>query len=63
MTYKLGWDKDKLPYLGFWITDGGFRGDYNCALEPSTGYYDSIDIATKNGKVSYLLPNEVFELL
>lgn len=31
-----------LPYLGFWATAGGYRGDVNCALEPANGYYDSI---------------------
>lgn len=42
---ELFYDNDKLPYLGVWVTSGGFRGDYNCALEPSTSYYDSISNA------------------
>ena len=49
---------DKLPYLGLWITEGGFRGDYNLALEPSTGFYDSIDIAERNGKGGRLNPGD-----
>lgn len=52
------WDTAALPYLGFWITKGGFRGDYNCALEPSSGYYDSISNALKNKKIWELAPNE-----
>lgn len=35
-------DPNALPYLGFWATAGGYRGDVNCALEPANGYYDSI---------------------
>lgn len=42
------WDNNVLPYLGFWITAGGFRGDYNCAWEPSSGYYDSVSRALRN---------------
>jgi len=48
VKFRVYFDKEKLPYLGFWVTSGGFRGDYNCALEPTNGYYDSIDIAKKN---------------
>lgn len=55
------YDAQKLPYLGFWITTGGFRGDCNCALEPATGYYDSIATAQKNGCCSVLKPNETFD--
>lgn len=51
---KIKFDKDKLPYLGFWVTEGGFRGDYNCAFEPTNGYYDSIKIAERNNKLFYL---------
>ncbi|WP_312641226.1 DUF5107 domain-containing protein [Hydrogenoanaerobacterium sp.] len=52
------YDAEKLPYLGFWITTGGYRGDCNCALEPATGYYDSIATAQKNGCCSGLQPGE-----
>lgn len=45
MKVWLDYDADKLPYLGFWATSGGFRGDYNCALEPANGFYDSIPCA------------------
>ena len=52
--FAIEYDAKKLPYLGFWVTEGGFRNDYNCALEPSNGYYDKISIAKKN--------NAIFEL-
>lgn len=57
MEYLLEYDAKKLPYLGIWITAGGFRGDYNCAIEPSNGYYDDIFIADKN-KSLYRLEKE-----
>ncbi|TDT52023.1 DUF5107 domain-containing protein [Fonticella tunisiensis] len=58
ITYSVKFDKEKLPYIGFWVTEGGFRGDYNCALEPTNGFYDSIDITAKNGKVYSLDPGK-----
>lgn len=39
------------PYLGVWITKGGFKGEYNCALEPSNGFYDSVSLAYENQKL------------
>lgn len=57
----ISYDPGKLPYLGFWMTEGGFRGDRNCALEPATGYYDSIPIALKNRACSVLNPKEAVE--
>lgn len=55
------YDETKLPYLGFWATAGGYRGDVNCALEPANGFYDSIELAQKNGKCGELLPGEMLE--
>lgn len=48
------YDAAKFPYLGVWITAGGYRGDYNCAMEPANGYYDNIRIAEKNNTLYYL---------
>jgi galactose mutarotase-like enzyme len=58
VAYLLHFDKEKLPYIGFWVTEGGFRGDYNCALEPSNGFYDSIDRAKLEGKLYELRVGE-----
>ncbi len=54
VSYRVYFDREKLPYLGFWLTEGGFRGDYNCAMEPANGFYDSIDTAVKE-KALYIL--------
>lgn len=56
--FTINFDKDKLPYLGFWVTEGGFRSDYNCALEPTNSFYDDIDTAKSNNKLYYLKPTE-----
>jgi len=55
------YDEKKLPYVGFWKTLGGYRGDFNCALEPSNGFFDSIDRAQKNGACPELAPGEEFK--
>lgn len=58
ITVDVRWDVQALPYLGFWVTEGGFRGDYNCALEPSSGYYDAVSRAMVNRKLWILRPGE-----
>lgn len=58
LKVSLKYDCKKLPYLGVWITAGGYRGDYNCALEPSNGFYDEIGLAEKNDSLYLLKPGE-----
>ena len=61
-SVRILYDEKKLPYLGCWITEGGYRGDKNCALEPCTGYYDSIGTAKRlMGSVPVLRPGKPFE--
>lgn len=57
----LRYDAEKLPYLGVWITAGGFQGDYNCALEPCNGFYDSIGKAAANKRLPVLAAGENME--
>ena len=56
---KLDYDKSDLPYLGFWLTAGRYRGDYNCALEPASGFYDSLPMAEASGTLWHMKPDEV----
>lgn len=56
----LHYDEKKLPYLGMWVTAGGFRGDYNCAFEPSNGYYDAVSTAEANGALYELKMEQPF---
>jgi len=55
-TIWFEYDENKLPYLGFWKTLGGYRGDFNCALEPTNGFFDSIEKSQQNGICPVLLP-------
>lgn len=59
ITYA--YDTDINKYLGVWITKGGFKGEYNLAIEPSSGYYDSLELAYKNDKVSKIDSKETKE--
>lgn len=56
VRYTIGWDPEKLPYLGVWITNGGMG--YNLAVEPTGGFYDSIRTAEKNGALPALKSGE-----
>ncbi|MBA2132505.1 DUF5107 domain-containing protein [Capillibacterium thermochitinicola] len=56
LRLNIRYDPEVLPYLGFWVTAGGYRGDYNCALEPCNGFYDSIDKAERERKLYSLEP-------
>lgn len=57
----MSYDAGILPYFGVWITAGGFQGDYNCALEPSSGFYDGIGTARSLGKLPVLGAGERME--
>lgn len=50
LTYLIHFEPEKIPYVGIWITTGGFKGEYNVAIEPTNGFYDSLKIAYENNK-------------
>jgi len=58
VSLSIQWDDKKLPYLGIWYNHGGFKHEYNIAIEPATGYYDRLDEAFDRGMVSLLSPHE-----
>ncbi|MCA0985263.1 DUF5107 domain-containing protein [Halobacillus yeomjeoni] len=59
LTYEF--PKDKVPYLGIWKTEGGYRGEYNFALEPCTGVYDDVYLAEKIGRSSSIPAQGVYQ--
>ena len=59
LTYR--YDADKVPYLGVWKTQGGYRGDYNIALEPCTGVYDDLYVAHKIRRAAVCAPKNKYE--
>ncbi len=63
LTFTTIFNSDALPYLGVWINEGGYKGDYNLAFEPTNGFYDKISIAMNNKKIVYLKDNLEFEVI
>lgn len=59
LTYR--YDADKVPYLGVWKTQGGYRGDYNLALEPCTGEWDDLYVAHKIRRAAVCAPQGKYE--
>jgi galactose mutarotase-like enzyme len=55
---RLDWPADFAPYLGLWMDEGMFNTAPVAALEPSNGYYDSLERAIKNKKYSTLAPRQ-----
>ncbi|NQX63341.1 hypothetical protein [Paenibacillus qinlingensis] len=53
--------KEKVPYLGVWVDEGMFNDRVTCALEPSIGYYDSLDRAVSNGSAQVVPADASFE--
>ncbi len=47
-------DADMVPYLGIWKNQGGYLQDYNLALEPCTGIYDSLYDAYSNNRCAII---------
>jgi hypothetical protein len=51
---RLDWSPSAAPYLGLWVDEGMYNSAPVAALEPSNGYYDSLERAVDNHKVSVL---------
>jgi hypothetical protein len=43
-----------IPYIGFWIDKGCLAKEPVICPEPSTGYYDSCEVAIDRGKILYI---------
>ncbi|MFC1538673.1 hypothetical protein ACFL6H_04555 [Candidatus Latescibacterota bacterium] len=56
----LSFPKEKVPYLGMWVNEGGWERQYNIAPEPATGGMDRVDAAKKWGMNSVLKPGEQY---
>lgn len=53
---RLDWDPEKVPYLGLWIDEGALSHTTVAALEPTTGFYDSLAVAWDKKEVTVLEP-------
>jgi galactose mutarotase-like enzyme len=53
---RLKWDAGMVPYLGLWVDEGCFNTVSTVALEPTTGFYDSLATAAQAGRVVTIAP-------
>lgn len=60
-TLKLSFPRDKVPYLGIWVSEGGFRGLFTLAPEACTGALDRPDIARMRGMHSVIKANGEYD--
>ena len=56
LRMTMEWDARELPFLGFWITNGGWRGDRNFAFEPCLSYYDTLARSDASNTLRILQP-------
>jgi hypothetical protein len=52
----LTWDPQQLPYLGVWIDHCALAPRPVVAIEPSNGYYDSLERAVRLGRAAEVTP-------
>lgn len=55
---RLAWDAATVPYLGVWVDEGTYNAAPTAALEPSTGYYDTIPVAVENARAVTFAPGQ-----
>ena len=53
---RMEWDPQQTPYLGLWVDEGAINSIAVAALEPATGFYDSLAIAWAKKTVPILAP-------
>jgi galactose mutarotase-like enzyme len=53
---RLRWDSAFAPYLGVWVDEGTYSKNTTVALEPASGYRDSLSLAIENKRVSIVQP-------
>lgn len=61
LTVGMAFPREKVPYLGMWLNEGGYAGQFNIAPEPATAAMDRIDFAKSWGMGSVLPPGSRLE--
>ncbi len=56
---RLDWDSNLVPYLGVWVDEGAINHEAVVALEPITGFYDSLAIAWEKKLISMIEPGQI----
>ncbi len=57
LLITLRFPKEDVPYLGMWLNEGGWAGQYNIAPEPCSAAMDRIDFSRMWGMESSIGPN------
>ena len=52
----MAWPVEQVPYLGMWVNEGVWAGQYHLAPEPCTAPFDRWDIARQWGKLPVIPP-------
>lgn len=55
-TIAMVWPVEQLPYLGMWVNEGAWEGQFNVAPEPCTAPFDRWDVARQWGKLPVVPP-------
>ena len=58
LSIGMSFPPEQVPWLGMWLNEGGFAGQYNIAPEPATAAMDRIDLSKMWGMGSVLAPGE-----
>lgn len=54
-------DPALVPYLAVWLNYGGYRQERNVALEPATGWMDSLERAVRSDRCTQVAPNSTYQ--
>jgi galactose mutarotase-like enzyme len=55
---RLDWDPELVPYLAVWVDEGRLSHESVAALEPITGFYDSLAVAWEKRQVTMIEPGQ-----
>lgn len=61
LSITLSYPPQRVPYLGMWLNQGGWAGQYNIAPEPCTAAMDRIDLSRLWGAGSSVGPRQTLE--
>jgi len=55
---RFDWDPELVPYLAIWVDEGAINQASVIALEPTTGFYDSLAMAWERKQVTMIEPED-----
>jgi hypothetical protein len=53
---RLEWEPSLVPYLGLWVDEGALNPETVAALEPTSGFYDSLATAWDKKQITVIEP-------